>query len=45
MRKASKSLIPTVATLCNLGAGFIAIALALEGDPYLAALLVISANR
>jgi len=43
MRKASKSLIPTVATLCNLGAGFIAIALALEGDPYLAALLVISA--
>ena len=43
MPKPSKSLIPTVATICNLGAGFIAIALALEGDPYLAALLVISA--
>ena len=43
MPKRAKSYIPTVATICNLCAGFMAIALAMEGEPYLAALLIISA--
>ena len=43
MTKPKTSYIPTLATLGSLGAGFMAIALAVEDEPYLASLLIISA--